>query len=571
MSNVLTALPAELIYQILDHVPTFEILLSFCLVNKHLRSIALVYPRLQPDFSCTTHRIDKRQFDYICSRLRRSISQIISLKLFDPDDPLTPMKNALFLSRFSRVDQTFSNLRSLTLTYINYDTWCLFKNRISSPLTCFTIHLVHLGQRANFSLTSMILIEILLFSLLFERLSIKMSNYSNQMIPISHQSGLTLPFLRYFRCEGISIDVSGLSVLAPRCHTLEFNQQNENIKLNFILFRSMYLQRLRLELRSLLWTEIEVIFFSFPRLTYLTIIVDDAHSKLANGFLWATMLREVKHFQMKLSFGPDVFVRQSIDLDSFRTRFWLEEKKWLVTYQRNFNNGRSILYTNPCPINDDSISNIVGIVPSESISTPSVHCMTINYQYFKHALLHSYIHITELDFSNGITRFPSTFQALLVYLDTRMSMTTRNVRSEWIQKSSNELIEYLGSIPNVHALSVSVAALKHFYLYQWCHITDLRIENDSINGYQLSSLDEIDAFCRAFPRVKRLDIHSTSTTVLPQLLQRMKTTLIDVVIRQSLVINQEQQVSLRQSIEEHVERTHMDYVCDRMNTVILWL
>ena len=565
MSNDLTTLPAELIYRILDYIPTLEILLLFCSVNKHLRSLALAYPRLRPDFNRTNIIIDKKLFDGICMQLQRSISQIVSLTLFNPDDPLTPMKNALFLSRFTRIDQTFSNLHSLTLTYIDYDAWCLFKDRISSPITSLSIHLVHVGQRANASLTLTILTEILLFSLSIERLSIKMSNYSNQMIPISFRSGLTLPFLRYFRSKGISIDVSGLSVLAPQLHTLEFHQPNENIKLNFILFSSPHLQRLRLELRSLLWTEIELVFSSFPRLNHLTVIADDARNKLANGSLWATMLKGVKSFHMNLSFGPDVFSRQSIDLESFRTRFWLEEKKWLVTYQRNSNNGRSILYTNPSPINNESISTIVGILPSESTPTPSVHCMAINYLHFKRVLLHCSIHLPEIDFSNGSTSFPSTFRALIAYLDTR------NVRPQWIQKSSNELIEFLCSQSYVHALSVSVAVLKYLYAYQWSYITDLKIENDLINGYQLSSSEEIDALCQAFPYVERLDIHSTSTTVLPQILQRMKNTLIDVVIRQSLVSNQEQQLSLRQSIEENIERTDIHYVCDRMNSLSLWL
>ena len=567
MSDYLSALPMELIHRILDYIPTVEFLQSFSFVSKHLRSISIAHSRLRPNL---TIRLDKRQFDSLCTQLFRCTSQIVSLTLFDHDDPLTPIKNALFFTRFHQINEKLSNLRSLALTYITYDTWCSFKDRISSSLTTLSIHLVHVGPRADASMTSAVLNEILLFSLLFEHLSIKMSNYSDRLTFISLKSGISLPFLRYFRSEGISIDTSGLSLLAPLLQTLEFHHRNESIKLNYILLPSLHLQRLRLELRSLSWTEIEAIFTSFSRLKHLIIIVDDARINLADGFLWAAVLRDVKDFQMRLSFGVDVFSRRSLDLHSFRTKFWLEEKKWIVTYQQNLNNSRSVLYTNPSPINDDSSSTIVGIIPSESTLFPGVHCVTINYPYLKQALIHDYIHTTNVDLFNGTGRFTSTFKDLVDYLDTLM-ITTHHVRSEWIRKSPDDLIGYLCGISYVHALSVPVTILKYLYSNQWAYITDLRIENDPIHGYQLTSSDEIEALCYAFPCIERLDIHSTSTTILPHLLQRMKETLIDVVIRQPLSANQNQQLITRQWIEQNVELTHIHYVRDNMNSVTLWL
>lgn len=552
MSDYLSALPIELIHRILDYIPTVEFLLSFSLVNKHLRSISLAHSRLRPDFRSSTIKLHKRQFDSLCRQLFRCASQIISLTLFDQDDPLTPIKNALFFSRFH---QNLPNLRSLTLTYITYETWCNVKDRISSSLITLSIHLVHIGPRADASMTSAILNEILLFSLLIERLSIKMSNYSDRLVFISLKKGLSLPSLRYFRSEGISIDVSGLSLLAPRLHTLEIHHRNENIKLNHLLLPSLHLRRLRLEFHSLSWTEIEAIFASFPRLEHLTVIVDDARMNLADGSLWAAVLREVNDFQMRLSFPADVFLRQSMDLESFRTKFWLEEKKWFVTYQRNLNNGRSILYTNPSPINDESSSMIVGMLASESTPLPEVHCITINYPYFKQILS------TE----NTTRRLTRTLKDLVVDLDTLM-ITRQHVRSQWTRKSPDDLIEYLCSIPYVHALSVSVSILKYLYSNQWSYITDLRIESDPIYGDQLTSMDEINALCYAFPCLTRLDIHSTSTSLLPQLLQRMKETLIDVIIRQPLSVNQNQQL-----IIYNVEQTHIHYVCDNINSITLWL
>jgi len=116
MSDYLTRLPVELIYAILENVPLVDILLSVCLVNKSLRSISLICPRSQLDFSCVNTSMSKSQFDSICTQMLHSTSQVVSLTLFDEDDfMMTPVKNYLFFSRFNIIDKTFPNLRSLTM------------------------------------------------------------------------------------------------------------------------------------------------------------------------------------------------------------------------------------------------------------------------------------------------------------------------------------------------------------------------------------------------------------------------------------------------------------------------
>lgn len=172
MSDHLTTLPVELIHRIFDDIPTLDIFLSMYLVNKRLRSVFLTYSRLQPNFSSVVTSMNKSQFDWICTQLLRSISQVVSLTLFDKNDPITPTKNALFFSRFNCIDKTFLNLRSLTLTYINYDTWCLFKFRLSSLIVKLFIHLVHTGiLRANQMTTSAVLNELLFYSSSLKHLS----------------------------------------------------------------------------------------------------------------------------------------------------------------------------------------------------------------------------------------------------------------------------------------------------------------------------------------------------------------------------------------------------------------
>jgi hypothetical protein len=576
MSDYLTTLPVELIHQILDDVPTLDILSSLSLVSKHFRSVSVAYPRFQPDFSCTMTSINKKQFDRICTQLRYLISRIVSLTLFDKDDPMTPAKNALFFSRFNCIDSTFSNLRSLSLTYINYDTWHLFKTRLPSFIATLSIHLVHPDFCRCPMMTSAILSELLFFSPSLKRLSVEMSNYYwGDTIIIRPSSPIFLSSVQYFHLKGITIDLSSLSAVVPMLHTLEIHFPDQDlITFGAIHPRLLHLQQLRIELWSIYWTEMTALLSSFPRLNYLIVIAYEVNSSMANGFAWAQLLQEVKYFECKLQFYYGAFKEQPINLDSFRTKFWLEEKKWFVTYDRNLKNDYSMLYTNSSSIDDYPSHSMIGIIVSESTgseatSFPHVHCLTINYQYVKYALLYRYTHITKLELSRVATTFPMTFKDIITYLNTSRIITC-SVSSEWIKRSPHELTKFLRSLSRLRALSVSVSVLSYLFSHQWPDILHLRIESDLEEGLQLSSSDEIDALCRSFTHLERLDIHSASVTDLPQLLNRIQNkTLTDIIIRQPRTASNEQFIT-REWIERNTEFQHFHYACDSENSVSLW-
>ncbi len=217
---------------------------------------------------------------------------------------------------------------------------------------------------------------------------------------------------------------------------------------------------------------------------------------------------------------------------------------------------------------------MIQIIVSESTGTeatsfPHVHCLTINCQYMKYALLHRYSHIKELNLSQITTTFPMNFNDLITYLDTSRIIKCY-VSPEWIRKSPHELTEFLRNFPRLRALSVSVPAFNYFFLYQWPDIIHLRIENDFEDGIQLSSSDEIDALCRSFTHIERLDIHSASVTDLPQLLNKIKNkTLGDIFIRQPRIVSDEQFIT-HEWIERNTEFQHFHHACDSENSVSLW-
>ena len=443
MSDYLTKLPTELIHKILDDVSTFDIFLSISLVNRRLRSVSLAYPRLQVNFDLVTTSMNKNQFDSICTQLRRSISHIVSLTLFEKDDPTTPTKNALFFSRFCYIDSTFSNLRSLTLTYINYDTWCLFKARLPLSIVTISIELIHTETYANSSTISAILHELLLFSPSLKHLSIKMRTNVKDMVKIRPESPFMSSAIQYFRLEGVMIDLSSLFVVAPMIQTLEINFTDLKSIVNTIHPRPLHLQRLRIELSTIRWTEMASLLLSFPKLTYLTVIAVNLDSDMANGFAWGRLLTDIEHFEFKLQFHWSAFSRQPIDLDSFRTKFWLEDKKWLVTYDQFSRNNWSILYSSSTSIDTRPSDATIGILVSDSIGSKPlsfsyVDCLTVNYQFLKRTLFHRQTHNKRW----SLLQIPTTFKDVVTSLDTSR-MIKYNVNSEWISISRHELISFL--------------------------------------------------------------------------------------------------------------------------------
>lgn len=105
----------------------------------------------------------------------------------------------------------------------------------------------------------------------------------------------------------------------------------------------------------------------FPRLDYLTVTIYNVGHDMADGFAWARLLPGVKHFEFQFEFSYNAFEQQQpLNLDSFRTKSWLEKKKWFVTYQRNLKERSSILYSNSSSTIKYQLHEIIGILVTES-------------------------------------------------------------------------------------------------------------------------------------------------------------------------------------------------------------
>jgi hypothetical protein len=582
MSDYLTRLPVELIYKILENVPLIDILSSVCLVNKRLRSISLICPRSQLDFSCVNTSMDKSQFDSICTQMLYSTSQVVSLTLFDENDlMMTRVKNYLFFSRFNIIHKTFRNLRSLTLTSIKYETWRLLKTQLPSLITalsiCFYLSGSYSDQFSYVADASDIFNGLLFLSPLLQRLSVKMTNVLENNLQIRPPNLSISSCIQYLHIKSVRIDLLSLLVVAPMLHTLKCRFQTRNLPLGRVYPRLLYLQQLHIEVQTITWKKMARLLSSFPRLVDLVVIADDVNSDMADGFEWARILQRIKYFEFKFEFSYHALRKEPLNLHSFRTNFWIKEKKWFVTYDRSTNaHDSSILYSNSSSIIVDPPHEINGTIISESTASElssfsHVHCLTICDQYLKYPFLHRYNHVKKLYLPQVTTTSLKPFNELVTCLDTSQIMTC-NIVSKWNSKSSFEYIDFLRNLPRLRRLEVSGVNLSSLFLHQWPHIVDLQIEKYFDNMSHVLSSNDIDALCHSFRHVKRLDIHSSSVTDLPQLLNQMKMILTDIIIRQRHVLNNEQFITC-EWIEQNTELKNFHYtsISDFWNSVKLWL
>ncbi|CAF4173674.1 unnamed protein product, partial [Rotaria sordida] len=247
-----------------------------------------------------------------------------------------------------------------------------------------------------------------------------------------------LSSVQYLYIESIEIDLLNLITVTPMLHTLECKIQNRSGILHNIYPRPMYLQQLRIDLHSYTWIQIAALLWSYPQLVYLVIIADDVNNDMADGFAWELLLKEIKHFEFKFEFSEYASREQPLSLDSFRSKFWLEEKKWFVTYDRSSNpNDYSVLYSNCSSIIVNPPHEIFGTLISETtasvpLSFFHVHRLAINDEYLKYPFLYSQPYILSSNDIDALCRsFPhieqldidSTYITDLAQLLNRMKMT----------------------------------------------------------------------------------------------------------------------------------------------------
>ena len=143
------------------------------------------------------------------------------------------------------------------------------------------------------------------------------------------------------------MDLQKLFAVAPALRTLDVMPRSFEDCDSLHLQVPINLQELSIEWNYATFEEIKYLLSPMTQLVHLTIIADEVNIDMADGAAWAQLLSKIVTFKFCFTFERFTFTQTQINFDSFRSPFWVDEKKWYVTCDRCDDTDFSLLYSSP--------------------------------------------------------------------------------------------------------------------------------------------------------------------------------------------------------------------------------
>lgn len=325
---VLESLPNELMLSLFDYLSLVQLFQAFYGLNSRFNTLVLVHCRkCHLDFRLMA----KTNFDAICNNYLPSIVDgVISLGLSDDDN--TPQQIGLFLSHNFHLKQ-FINLQTVSLSNIRCPyildkliTECFH----AVSLTHLTLADCHI--QTNRDAADRLYNKIWMLPKL---------TYCWLDINVENRSYFPLPSIRSTSLKHLSIsNISCYFNELIRMFQLTPNLQR--LSIDFIDYATEYdlsmsrlsITRLKLSFDSS-WNILQYLLQNMPDLYHLTLETCNIY---VSGHQWEELvenyLPKLKIFQFKMRFSSlnanSKEIQTSEILDSFRTKFWVDEHQWLV-------------------------------------------------------------------------------------------------------------------------------------------------------------------------------------------------------------------------------------------------
>jgi hypothetical protein len=324
MSNNLVpsieTLPVELFHRIFDNLDAETILFSIRPVCRLFRSVVNTYNRYVLDLKS----ISRSNFHIFCRLI--DPGDVISLTLSN-DEPISDQVS-LFLSLFR--PQEFTRLRSLTLLHIDEVQLNFMLQRINlNFLISFSFNIRKYDYRRRE--TTINLLSSIAAQSTFRKLEFDMKSY--------RMSKISWPINSPIQCLTINnnINIDKLCTIlqgSPHLHTLIMSEISERVinHLTSICFRQLTSLTIKMVFISI--DELEPFLLMTPSLVYLKLIDG---KKMMDGKRWEQFIQInlPRLDKFEFAFSERRLTKQTpADLEliiaSFRTPFWIEDKKWFV-------------------------------------------------------------------------------------------------------------------------------------------------------------------------------------------------------------------------------------------------
>jgi hypothetical protein len=365
MTDYLSNLPVELIHKIFDDVSSFDMLASLCLVNKRLRLISLNYPRFLLDFS---YLKEKRHFDLFCAQLPSISSRNVSLAFSNIHDGTMPIKIDCFFLQYNDINNIFPKLHSLSLSHVDYIMWTSIKNYVElltslTSLSIYTANMVYTSKTTDF--ISHLFNDLLFISSTLKCLCLRVNSNTAPYISKLYLNKKISP-IKHLILDNVFVDLQNLSFIVPALHTFDMMINMCNFDCIAHVYPFKHLKYLSITVYCLNFSTIKKLLDSMVRLVHLTIVGYGLYNDMADGIAWEQILINIITFKFSFSFHKSTSISKPIELDSFRSSFWLEKKHWYVRYDQCTVSGFSLLYSIPYFMNTFPWCNIKGTIMTKS-------------------------------------------------------------------------------------------------------------------------------------------------------------------------------------------------------------
>ncbi|CAF5017053.1 unnamed protein product, partial [Rotaria sp. Silwood1] len=455
--------------------------------------------------------ISKNEMDLICSFLRPE--QIIGLKFGKTNFDLVDR----FLSSFSN-QQSFTRLRSLWIDHtIIVDE--LFMSRLSSMinynnLISIRFDRIHISKHDTLSKYS------------FDSLSHLVTSSSNDFQQLSKEIPSHLTCLHMYFNSPNDMD----QFIRPNMYQLKSLGVGIQVNLNdinqFMLFFNDYQWSQLIQFNLNFNVEINMefdmlkeILSTMYRLKYLTLILNQpltVDNNILNGMQWKSFLStsfiflKIFNFKFSIQQASEQNIRSL--LNTFKSQWWLEEKRWFVEYDTYQN----VLIT--VPYFASKIFNNYHSYSLHLIQNPKIFYSNINelnidlikYNDFEQMLMfHSvfqpnFNHVTRLSLNGYLT----THVYDIIQNNIDLSMIKHFKFSSTIN-TTETLIELINNMINLS--SIHIQYLHSLNLFSQLSSPNLSIRHLVLFDYEPTTRKQLFYhICRIFPRLTHLttDYHS---------------------------------------------------------------
>ncbi|CAF0847749.1 unnamed protein product [Adineta steineri] len=383
----------ELILDIFEYLNSTQLLRAYHGLNIRLNN--LLYLHFQ-NYSLDFRSVIKKDFNDICQNILPLLThQITSIHLSNDDD--TPDQPNLFLS-FGFHFRQFSNLQSLSLHYIR--SMELMNKILSNCPQLISLNISKCTYDDDFEQSAICLNTIWSLKKLKScYLDIESWNNFENQVPIIISSSLQILSIEH---EFITLNcLNSLFICTPNLHDLKINITDKLDNEELLSFNIPSLTKLKIYFESSLFS-LKNLLKNLPNLSQLIIQIDDIW---IDGYQWEDIIRNyfnnVKIFQLLMfhRIHQDKIITEEIDylIESFQTRFWLEQRQCFVRCDYHSEFGTTYLYTLPygfCKFNR--------LISNMSKSTCSTDKISTAFNYVNNLLL-------DYDLIEFASKFPIQF------------------------------------------------------------------------------------------------------------------------------------------------------------------